>query len=175
MVDWRGMMAAPKGNQYAKGCKTSGRPSSFSQEIADTICERLSNGETLTRICQDENMPARITVYRWVGAHKEFGSAYARARELQMDSWADELVDISDEGSNDWMERKHGDDDTSSWVVNGEAVRRSALRVDTRKFLMAKIAPKRFGDKLEVDLNPSESFLDALAKARSRASSADPV
>ena len=70
---------------------------------------------------------------------------YARAREAQMDRWAEEIIEIADEGSNDWMDRQQGGE--TSRVVDHEHVHRSRLRVDAPKWLMAKLAPKRYGDK----------------------------
>lgn len=126
----------------------TGRPSKFTQKIADLICERIAAGETLAAICKDADMPETVTVWRWREAHESFRSAYARARVAQMEAWADEIVDISDDGSNDWMKRN--DPDNEGYVFNGEHAQRSRLRVDTRKFLMAKIAPKVFGEKTQL-------------------------
>lgn len=76
-----------------------------------------------------------------------FSAQYARARDIGLDAMADEILEISDDGTNDWME-KEGRDGTTHYVVNGEAMGRSRLRVDTRKWLLSKIAPKRYGDSL---------------------------
>jgi len=119
-----------------------GRPSDFSQEIADTVCLRLADGQTLREICRDEAMPARSTIHLWLLQHEAFSDQYARARDIQVDGWADEIMEISDDGSNDWQEREHGPS------LNGEHVQRSKLRVDTRKWLMGKAAPKKYGDKV---------------------------
>lgn len=73
---------------------------------------------------------------------------YARAKETAMEALADEIMEISDNASNDWMERNSAD--SPGWIANGEAVQRSRLRVDTRKWLMAKLAPKKYGDKVTV-------------------------
>src|ERR1041385_4379143 len=105
------------------------RPSSYTQEKADAICERLINGESLRKICLDPDMPDASTVCRWL-AHEDnelFRQQYARAREAQADTLADEILDIADDGSNDFM----GDDEK----YNGDAVQRSKLRVDARKWL----------------------------------------
>ena len=126
-----------------------GRPSDYSQATADLICSRLCEGESLRSICCDADLPAAGTVFRWLTVHKEFQEQYARAREAQADSLFDEILDIADDGSNDWMERKKGDDVV--WVENGEAIRRSVLRVDARKWMAGKLRPKKYGDKLEVE------------------------
>lgn len=64
-----------------------------------------------------------------------------------MQAIAEGLLDISDDARNDWM-RQHGKND-EGWVANGENVHRSRLRVDTRKWLLSKMLPKKFGDKIE--------------------------
>lgn len=128
------------------------RPSKFTQKLADEICDQLAGGKTLIDICRSDDLPPLGTVRSWLwkNSFPEFSEAYARAREAQMDAWADEILSISDDGSNDWMERKFGDDEQSTWVINGEHVQRSRLRLDTRKFLMSKIKPQQYGDKVAV-------------------------
>jgi hypothetical protein len=124
----------------------TGRPSDYSPEVTTAICVRLGLGESLREICRDEDMPSKTTVMRWLAAHAEFRDQYASAREAQADYYAEEIIEISDDGSNDWMLRKQGDDETE--VENKEVLARSRLRVDTRKWLMARMAPKKYGDKV---------------------------
>jgi hypothetical protein len=124
------------------------RKSTFSQEIADAICERIANGESLRSICGDDGMPDKANVFRFLGKNAEFRDQYARARESQADALFDEILSIADDGSNDWMLRKFGDDER--WVENGEALRRSQLRVEARKWMAGKLKPKKYGEKLEL-------------------------
>jgi hypothetical protein len=133
--------------------KPLGRPSDFTQEIADAICERIADGESLRAICSDADMPNKATVFRWLGdkKHSAFCDQYARAREAQADSLVDDMIDIADDGRNDWMERLDKDDRPIGWMENGEALRRSALRIDARKWMAGKLKPKKYGDKLELD------------------------
>lgn len=126
-----------------------GRQSTFTQKVADAICERLIGGESLRTICQTEGMPDKATVCRWLAVNEAFRDQYARARELQADILADETLDIADDGSNDWMEKFGKDGDAIGWQVNGEAINRSRLRVDARKWYASKLAPKKYGDKIE--------------------------
>jgi hypothetical protein len=127
--------------------------STFTQDIADTICERIADGESLRSICADEAMPSTSTVCKWLAAEPSFSEQYARARELQADALFDEILEIADDGTNDWMERKNADDQSIGWRENGEALRRSQLRVDARKWMAGKLQAKKYGDKL--DLNHS--------------------
>jgi hypothetical protein len=126
----------------------TGRPSTFTVEIADAICERLADGESLRSICETEGMPNKATVFRWLGANEAFRDQYARAREAQADTLVDDILEIADDGRNDWMERKNSDGEAIGWQENGEAIRRSVLRIDARKWLAGKMRPKKYGDKL---------------------------
>jgi len=126
----------------------SGRPSIYSQELADKICLRLAEGETLRSICRDEAMPTRSTITEWVVNDREgFSDQYARARDMQLEYWSDEIIEIADDAHNDWMER-NGGEDNQSWIVNGEHVSRSKLRSDNRKWLLSKLKPERYGEKV---------------------------
>jgi hypothetical protein len=127
----------------------TGRPSIYSQGTADAICEQLSDGMSLRSICAAPDMPNKATVFRWLTANAEFRDQYAHAREVQADALFDEILDIADDGTNDWMERKNADDQSIGWRENGEALRRSQLRVDARKWMAAKLQPRKYGDKSE--------------------------
>lgn len=119
----------------------------FAPELADEICRLLAEGMTLREICRAENMPAESTVRLWaLEDYQGFSAQYARAREIGYQSMADELLEISDDGRNDWMTRRQGDDEIE--VVNSEHIQRSRLRVDTRKWMLSKVLPKIYGDKV---------------------------
>lgn len=123
-----------------------GRPSSYSDEIADRICESLVDGKSLRSICLAEDMPGISTVFRWLASNESFREQYERARDAQADTLADEIIDIADDGSNDFM----GEDEK----YNGDAVARSKLRVDARKWVAAKLKPKKYGDKALIGSDP---------------------
>lgn len=128
-----------------------GRPSSYSDEAAQEICQRLAGGESLRQICVSEHLPAESTVYLWVANDIEgFSEKYARAREAQQHRYADEIVEIADDGSNDWIEREHESGRVET-IPDREHISRSSLRVDTRKWLMARLARRTFGDKIGID------------------------
>lgn len=110
-------------------------------------------------------MPNKKTVLRWLGHHEEFSAQYARAREDQADSLAEECLDIADNASNDWMERN--DPNNPGWVANGEHTQRSRLRLDARKWFASKVAPKKYGEKLDLSHSGTiETRSDADIKAR---------
>lgn len=125
----------------------TGRPSEFTEEIADEICDRISSGESLRRICSDEGMPSKTSVFRWLYNNKEFCFQYARAREVQADSLADEILDICDDGSNDTYTDEEG-----NVRVNTDVIARSRLRVDTRKWIASKLKPRVYGEKIQQEL-----------------------
>lgn len=125
-----------------------GRPSDYTQELANTICSRLAEGMSLRTVCNAEEMPDKSTVFRWLETNKEFRDQYARAKEESADALVEEILDIADDGSNDWMEVHKGEQ--VSWIENGEALGRSRLRVDARKWVASKLKAKKYGDKLGI-------------------------
>jgi hypothetical protein len=117
------------------------------QPTRDRICELLADGMSLREVCKLEGMPNRSTVFRAIAVDAEFRDQYARAREAGLEVMADELLDISDDGRNDFVERDLGDGVVTQ-QLNSEHIQRSKLRVDTRKWLLSKLAPKKYGDKI---------------------------
>lgn len=126
-----------------------GRPSLYTPELANEICARIAEGESLRAVCLADDKPAASTVCLWVVDHPEFAERYARAREAQAHLIADEIVEISDDDSGDYDLTPITQDVTAVSKANQENIARSRLRVDTRKWYLSKMLPKRFGDKLE--------------------------
>lgn len=113
--------------------KGRGRPSIFTQELADEICRRLAGGESLRAICESEDMPDESTVRGWALDNKDgFFPQYERARLIAYHGMGEGTLDISDNPSTD-----------------SGAVMRDRLRVDTRKWFLSKVLPKVYGDKIE--------------------------
>ena len=109
----------------------------------DAILEDICTGVSVREACSKAGVPER-TFRANVDATR-----YARAREACAHAIAEDILEIADNGKNDWMEA-HGKDDLG-WVSNGEHIQRSKLRVDARKWLLSKIAPKHYGDKQSVE------------------------
>ena len=107
------------------------RPTDYTLEMAATICGRLANGEALSAMCREEDMPGLSTVYQWRAKHPEFAEMYARAREDQADTLADELVAVAD-------------DET----IPADSRR---IRVDARKWAASKLKPRAYGDRLDMN------------------------
>ena len=105
-------------------------PVRYSPELATRICERLATGETLRAVCRDEGMPTEAAVRDWViRDHDGFASHYARARDKGLDALADQVIEISDRSDLAPDDRR--------------------VRVDTRKWYLSKLAPKRYGDRIQ--------------------------
>ena len=122
-----------------------GSPVRYTTEVADAILTRLANGESLKAICRDAGMPSVVTVRQWVIDDREgFADLYERARMLCCYAIADELLEIADDSSGDMTV-----DEDGRIVVNHENINRSRLRADTRTWLLSKLLPKQFGDKVE--------------------------
>lgn len=138
------------------------RPPSFTQKIADAICEGIAEGRSLRDICSDEGMPNKATVFRWLAddAYVLFRDQYTRAREAQADVLFDEILQIADDGTRDTYTDKDGNERTDQDVIA-----RSRLRVDARKWMAGKLRPKVYGDKLELGGSVAFSIADQIKKA----------
>lgn len=124
-----------------------GRPSKYRKKIAKEIFERMSAGETLTRICKDPHLPTRQTVLNWRRDNIDgFFDVYAQAKQNQADFYVDEIIEISDDGSRDYRIIEDEEGIVIGQKFNSDHFQRSRLRVDTRKWLAAKFYPKVYGD-----------------------------
>ena len=117
--------------------KKQGRPTTFTQEVADEICERLAHGETLRKIVLDEHMPAQKSIYRWLESNDSFRQQYTQARAEQADYYAEMIID-------------------ESFGAHDAAIGR--LRMDALKWAASKIAPKKYGDKIELESNSTQNL-----------------
>lgn len=119
--------------------------------IVDEIMNGIADGVPLREICRREGMPNWRTVYDWLEADEEMAARFTRAREIGFDAIAEETLDIADDGTNDWAERRRQDGSVDT-VLNSEHVQRSKLRIETRLKLLAKWSPKKYGDKQQVEV-----------------------
>lgn len=125
------------------------------------ICKKLAQTSMgITYICNADNeLPVPSTVFLWLSIEQDKNGAtplsdrYARAKEAQADYLAEEIIAIADDGSNDYMEKVNKDGSTYE-TLNTEHVQRSRLRIDTRRWVAAKLRPKKYGDKLELSGDP---------------------
>jgi hypothetical protein len=130
--------------QSAKAVKI-GRPTTFTPEIAIAICERIVKPEGLTSICEDDNMPAKSTVYSWMKKDPRFNAMVEEAQKIQAAAYVDEIVTIADDSKGDYILKPDG-----TPVPVWESTQRSKLRVDARRMVAAVLDPERFGtNKIE--------------------------
>lgn len=117
--------------------KPVGRPTKYSQEIADLICDRMVNGEHIVQICNDESMPGRTTVYRWMAENPEFGTRIARAREGLADHVAWQILDMASKSTNE--------------TANADRVKLAAWQ-----WHAARLAPKKYSEKVMAEISGPE-------------------
>lgn len=143
--------------------KPNGRPTLYNQELAEKICLRMSLGESVMKICRDEDMPCEASVRLWnitnrtdIGPDgKElegFSAMYARARQLLAERKFEEIEEVAKDGSQDYIE-DFDKDGKPFERVNHEHIARSRLIVDTLKWQASKLAPKQYGDKVQAELS----------------------
>lgn len=137
----------PPAKKAAK--KSHGRPSSYSPAVGKVICEKLALGNSLRAICQESGMPPESTVRTWVVDDVQgFSAQYARAREMGFDAIAEQALEIADtplEGVESTTK-----DDGRIEEKRGDMLGHRKLQVDARKWLLAKWAPKKYGEKLAI-------------------------
>ena len=118
----------------------AGRPSSYTAELTDRICNELIEGKSLIKICEADDMPHRCTVIRWLGEHPEFATKYARAREAQADVMDDLILDVASKST-------------------AETAQSDRVKIGAYQWRAAKLQPKKYGDRL--DLNHS-GYIDTM-------------
>nr|WP_324292819.1 terminase small subunit protein [uncultured Cohaesibacter sp.] len=132
------------------------------QEILAEIME----GQSLNSICKREGMPKAATVYKALAKDPEKQKEYTLACDIRLETRLDEIIDIADDGSNDWMERKTKSGDVIT-VVDHEHVTRSKLRIEARQWEAAKLKPKKYGVPAQMVLVKDADEEGGPAKPRS--------
>ncbi len=128
------------------------------QTQLDTICERVSMGQSLKEVCdEDRTLPNYFTALQWLRDDPGFAEDYRVAQRHRADTLFDETLAIADDSRNDWMQRN--DPNNPGWVANGEVIARSKMRIDTRFKIASKINPGRYGDKLAVEGDPTKPLV----------------
>lgn len=130
-----------------------GRPAfEWTEAIEDQILDQFMEGKSFRDFLgagRQEGLPSIPTFFKHLRDSKTFSERYARAREFQADQEFEEMKEIAADGRNDWMEVN--DPDNPGYRLNGEHVQRSKLRVDVLKFRVVKMAPKKYGDRVELE------------------------
>jgi len=117
----------------------AGRPTDYTPAMADDICARLVDGESLRAVCRSESMPNVATVMRWIGDHERFREQYAKATEERAAGMFEDMLDIADSVDQD-----------------SACVAKARLQVDTRKWALSRMNPKKYGDKLTQELTGAD-------------------
>ena len=137
----------------------AGRPTDYNDEIAALICERVATNTCgLQKMCaMYDDLPVQSTINLWRYKHPEFSDQYAKAKLVQADLLAEECLEIADDSRGDIKYDEDGNDS-----CNSEFVARSRLRIDTRKWLAAKLLPKQYGKGPDEQKGAAESLVEKL-------------
>jgi len=130
----------------------------FSQEIADEICQKVScTSEGIRKLCKkNKHWPRAKTIYEWRSKHAKFSEQYARAKTLQAFVLADQIIEISDNSKGDYQIID------GKVKVNSDNINRARLRIDSRKWLLSKLLPRVYGDKVGEDKTTTDTLLEKL-------------
>lgn len=134
----------------------------YSDDIAQEILETVASAQVgLRQLCVDNpHWPAAKNIMKWKREHPEFGARYARAKQDQIELIIDDVLEIADDKSQDRITKLDAEGNEYT-VCNHEFIQRSRVRIDTRKWLAAKLLPKLYGDRLIVEKDTeSESLID---------------
>src|SRR6476469_7622069 len=116
-----------------------GRPTKYSDEWAEAFCREISQGHSVAEICERRDQPPEQSIYSWLRGDGDFLERYARAREAQADKYFQEIIEFAD-------------------AATPETVNVARLRVDSRKFTVARLAPKKYGDHVEHNIKGGVNF-----------------
>lgn len=142
----------------------------YSDTIAQKICERLMQGKSLKEICADPRMPSMRSVTRWLADPRltEFRELYYYARRVQAEIRVDEIFEIADDSSDDWKPVRNKDGEVVDWKPDNEAIQRSRVRIDTRKWYASKLVPRIYGDTTVHELDVTGDLAELLKQASNK-------
>src|SRR5579871_3891881 len=130
------------------------RPSSYTEQIGEEIClEIATTDKGLEEICSVDEFPEARTVYRWIIKHEEFCQKYARAKELQTQILADQIIPIADTPK---VGVKTVDKPTGVETTTGDMIEHRRLQIEARKWLLGKLMPKKYGDKVQAEVSGAD-------------------
>lgn len=141
---------AKSGEDTTPSARKRGAVSIFTPELFTAICDCISRGESLSAVCRRPEMPHKSTVLRWLHDKPELRDRYVQARDDLMEYWASDIIEIADDGTMDTMPglNKYGDE---VMVPNHANVQRDRLRIDSRKWMLARLKPQVYGDHVQVE------------------------
>lgn len=141
----KGATTPEKRAEAPKMQRPAHRPVEYTEDIAEEVCWRLAHGESLVSICRDDHLPHCATIYRWLARFPLFCEMYARAREDQADTNADEILQIADEMPPEFT------DDKGRTYLDQTFIQWQKNRIDARKWTAAKLKPRKYGDRMAVE------------------------
>lgn len=131
------------------------RPTAYTPELFAAICAGLAEGKSLVKVCKAAGMPSRQTVHRWLHDDAGLQESYAAARDDQADYLAEEIVDIADGLTRHPNGRKR--------TPSKEEIAAARLQADVRKWYAGKVRPKKWGDKIDVNVDARVSPLESMS------------
>ena len=127
--------------------RKTGRPSKYTEELANEILTRIANGESMVKILKGPGMPTQTCVYEWLQKMPSFAEKYTRAREDQADTLADEIQAIADETPElNPVYDKNGE--LIKIEMHNAYIQWQRNRIDARKWIASKLKPKKYSDRL---------------------------
>lgn len=114
-----------------------GRPSDYNQEVVEDLLGKIAEGKSLRSICLSKDMPGIRTVFDWLDQHPDFRTKYARAREIQGDVMDDMILTVADQ-------------------CTPETAASDRVKIDAYKWRASKLAPKKYGEKLQQEITGTE-------------------
>ena len=121
---------------------TVGRPTRYNQTIIDRICALVLDGQPIRFICSQVDMPSLATVMRWLCDYPDFAQQYSQAKEMYAQCIFDEILHIAD-------------------TCEPMDVQKAKLMIDARKYVAGKLAPKKYGDIKQIELEQTTKILEA--------------
>lgn len=143
-----GIMPVPKGTGFY--------PSKMTPSCVEEIMERIARGESVTSIGKESHMPAAATIWHWIRKNEDFARLYHEAKKLQMDMYAEDIINIADDSVGD-IRLAYDKFGNRVPEVNFEAVKRSELRVKARQWLMERLAPKKYNERVLVEAGSADA------------------
>lgn len=131
-----------------------GAPTKYTKKLAIEICSRIANGESLRKICLDENMPDRVSIWKWLEKYPDFLNQYTRAREAQADALFDDMLHIAD--TVDIGTTTDTSIDGKKRVNESDMLAHRRLQIDTRKWMAGKLRPKKYGEIKSVEADETD-------------------
>ncbi|HFI6269077.1 TPA: DNA-binding protein [Escherichia coli] len=125
-----------KADDKKTAAKKVGRPHGYTEEKALEICELVADGQSINKISKMPGMPTRSTILKWFRDVPEFSDMYIRAKEIGFEVLADEIIDIADAAEN----------------IKKEELNRHHLMIETRKWLLAKLQPRKYGERVTQEI-----------------------